>query len=69
MDPSSSTSSATYHIVRPAPASNDPPTTRGYPAMVRKRLEVRACSRRQESTFGLRLINLERRARFYSFTQ
>jgi hypothetical protein len=69
MHSGSSTNPATYLVEKPASGSPDDPwMRRDHPAMGRNRLEQRVCLRRQESTRGLRLINLERRARFCSFT-
>lgn len=68
MNSDSSASLGANLFLKPAPPPpNDPWMRRDHPAMRRKSLEESARLRRQEATRGLRLINLERRARFCSF--
>jgi hypothetical protein len=68
MNSDSSANSANNLVVKPAPVWSDDPWLWNDPStIVRERLDESVRLRRQEVTRGLRLINLERRAHFFSF--
>lgn len=68
MDSGSPSIPANHLAVKSAPTrSDDPWLWRDHPTIGCDRVEENVRLRRQEATRGLRLINLERRANFFSF--
>jgi hypothetical protein len=68
MNSDSSVNPAKSLVVKPTAVRSDDPWLWNDPSkIVRERLDESVRLRRQDVTRGLRLINLERRAHFFSF--